>query len=276
MGLLVPGRGACAHQRQHPARPPPPPPGQDDKYAHFTRIIFDTAPTGHTLRLLALPDFLDTRCESRSSLPRLGSARCTQLTREQRTSARSVGKILLLRQKIASITDSVKGIFTGGAGKDDTSAKLDAFKGAIAPRARCSALARACALLLVAQFTCSPTVACCAESMAQARAVFHDQENTQFIIVTIPTLMAASESIRLAKALRREGVPLRTIVLNQVLSPDVTQQFLDTRAKDQQRAMHCLAEDPELSALQLIKAPLLDLEVRGVPALQYFGDLVYR
>jgi arsenite-transporting ATPase len=32
---------------------------KSDDYAHFDRIIFDTAPTGHTLRLLTLPDFLD-------------------------------------------------------------------------------------------------------------------------------------------------------------------------------------------------------------------------
>ena len=54
-----------------------------DEYAKFTRIIFDTAPTGHTLRLLSLPDFLDA----------------------------TIGKVVRLRQKIAGAANSVKALF---------------------------------------------------------------------------------------------------------------------------------------------------------------------
>lgn len=57
---------------------------QADKYSKFQRIIFDTAPTGHTLRLLSLPDFLDA----------------------------SVGKLVRLRAKLTAAADAVKSFFT--------------------------------------------------------------------------------------------------------------------------------------------------------------------
>jgi anion-transporting ArsA/GET3 family ATPase len=52
--------------------------------------------------------------------------------------------------------------------------------------------------------------------MDAARALFHDAEKTQFVIVTIPTLMAAAESARLARSLRQEGIPIETLIVNQV------------------------------------------------------------
>jgi arsenite/tail-anchored protein-transporting ATPase len=52
--------------------------------------------------------------------------------------------------------------------------------------------------------------------MAKARDLFRNADTTEFIIVTIPTAMAAAESCRLASALRKESIPLNTIVINQV------------------------------------------------------------
>lgn len=42
--------------------------------------------------------------------------------------------------------------------------------------------------------------------MKEAQALFRDEASTQFVVVTIPTAMAAAESARLAKALLREKV----------------------------------------------------------------------
>ena len=71
-------------------------------------------------------------------------------------------------------------------------------------------------------------------------------------------------------------VPIRTLVVNQVLPAGLQDKYLATRRADQQRALARLAADPDLGRLQLIEAPLFDLEVRGVPALTYFGQQVWR
>ena len=53
--------------------------------------------------------------------------------------------------------------------------------------------------------------------MEDARALFRNPDTTEFVIVTIPTIMAVAESARLAEALRSESVPVSTILINQVL-----------------------------------------------------------
>ncbi|XP_042414085.1 ATPase GET3B-like isoform X2 [Zingiber officinale] len=148
-----------------------PPPGLDEaiaiskvmqfveapEYNSFSRIVFDTAPTGHTLRLLSLPDFLDA----------------------------SIGKIL--------------------------------------------------------------------------------------------KVMAVSESSRLRASLKKENVPVKRLVVNQVLPPSAVDcKFCAMKRKDQMRALEMIYNDPELLGLKLIQAPLVDVEIRGVPALRFMGDIVWK
>ncbi|WP_254764679.1 ArsA family ATPase [Natrinema marinum] len=57
----------------------------------FERVVVDTAPTGHTLRLLQLPEIMDTM----------------------------MGRLMKFRQRIGGMLDGVKGMFGGGEAPDD-------------------------------------------------------------------------------------------------------------------------------------------------------------
>jgi len=186
---------------------------RDPEYASFTRVVFDTAPTGHTLRLLTAPEFID----------------------------KTIGKVVRLRAKLTGAGSAIKGVLGMKTEKDAAVEKLE---------------------LLQAR-------------MEEARALFRNEKTTEFVIVTIPTVMAVSESGRLAKALVKEGVPLHTLAINQVMDAKAGQKFLAARRADQQRALQRVRQDPALQRLQVTEAPLVDLEVRGVPALQYFGQIAW-
>ncbi|KAJ9188820.1 hypothetical protein P3X46_000181 [Hevea brasiliensis] len=210
-----------------------PPPGLDEaiaiskvmefvesqEYNIFTRIVFDTAPTGHTLRLLSLPDFLDA----------------------------SIGKMMKLKRKLASATSALKSVFRKEEARQDTSEKLDDKLGELR------------------------------EKMARVRDLFQDSDSTEFVIVTIPTVMAVNESARLRASLRKESIPVRRLIVNQILPPSTSDcKFCAMKRKDQRRALDIIQNDPELSSLRLIQAPLFDVEIRGVPALKFMGDKVWR
>jgi hypothetical protein len=72
--------------------------GED--YVKFTRIVFDTAPTGHTLRLLSVPDFVDA----------------------------ALGKIVRLRKKLGSAGDAVRGLFGASDQQDTAVEKLEKLR----------------------------------------------------------------------------------------------------------------------------------------------------
>ena len=228
--------------------------------AAFDHIVFDTAPTGHTLRLLSLPDFLDA----------------------------SIGKIVRLRQKLTSATDAVKGIFGVGEDKqDDAVEKLEQLKAQV----------------------------------KEVRTLFRNKDTTEFIIVTIPTVLGVSESGRLLQSLRDEDVPCKRLIVNQVLKVNVDDyksaaaeardaqdalesqlsgadaeamknftelnakalkaaqaavNFCSIKEKDQARALQMCEDDAGLKTLNRTDAPLFDMEIRGVPALKFFGDQVWR
>ena len=46
--------------------------------------------------------------------------------------------------------------------------------------------------------------------------------------------------------------------------------------QDQLRALDMIQNDPELSSLTLIQGPLVDVEIRGVPALKFLGDIIWK
>ncbi|CAN1339347.1 ATPase GET3B [Linum perenne] len=185
------------------------------EYNMFTRIVFDTAPTGHTLRLLSLPDFLDA----------------------------SIGKILKLKQKISSATSAIKSVFGQEQPRQDASDKLEKLRG----------------------------------RMIKVRELFRDEDSTEFVIVTIPTVMAVSESSRLRASLEKENVPVKRLIVNQILPPAVSDcKFCAMKRKDQMRALDMIGNDSELQSLRLIKAPLVDVEIRGVPALKFIGDIIWK
>ncbi|VVB16769.1 unnamed protein product [Arabis nemorensis] len=189
---------------------------ESPEYNKFTRIVFDTAPTGHTLRLLSLPDFYDS----------------------------SISKITKLKKKITAAASAFKGVFgRKEIQQQEPPNELDQLK----------------------------------ERMEKVRNVFRDVDTTEFVIVTIPTVMAINESSRLHASLRKENVPVHRLIVNQLLPQSESDcKLCSMRRKEQTRVLGLIQNDTELSRLKLIQSPLLDAEIRGVPALKFMGDLIWK
>ncbi|KAA8493435.1 ATPase GET3 [Porphyridium purpureum] len=206
----------------------------------FDRIIVDTAPTGHTLRLLAFPDFIDG----------------------------FLGKIMSFTARVRRLLgglSSLSGIFKGGAGG----------QGSEKDRSLEQAVAKLEMFQHDARFL---------------RYLVTDHSLTQFCIVSIPTVLSVAESERLFCALKRDGVALRNIVINQIvpLGTELTpgadaaraeqeeQHFVDRRVKAQAKYVERLHKLSGASDdMFLTQVPFFDMEVRGIYGLQAMADVLF-
>lgn len=213
------------------------PPGTDEivalakvvklvKEGNFDRIVLDTAPTGHTTRLLGLPSFL----------------------------ADLIDRLLSIAGKVSS-NAAIKMFISSAAGGD--SEALD------------SKAAAAKAELLSFQL-----------QMYDMEDLFANPDQTEFLIVTVPTELAVRESVRLLNDLTFQSpefpIKVRNIVVNQVLRDDGSDvnTFLSVVSDGQKVSMSSLeqalnlVEDPP----KITKVRYLDTEPRGVFGLKVLGD----
>lgn len=145
------------------------PPGADETVAflkllefienplEYEVIVYDTAPTGHTLKLLSLPEL----------------------------TSNWLYRMAMLRQKLSSTLGGIKKIF-GSGGKNTNSADM------------------------------KQTIDVLRKRIESAREHLQNHQETEFIPITIPTLMSIWETERLLQALRQYGINAKTIIVNQV------------------------------------------------------------
>ncbi|XP_071914716.1 ATPase GET3B isoform X2 [Coffea arabica] len=86
---------------------------------------------------------------------------------------------------------------------------------------------------------------------------FPGYRDNRVVKVTIPTAMAVSESSRLCASLKKEKVPVRRLIVNQVLPPSLSDcKFCAMKRKDQMHAFDMIHKDQELSSLKMVEAPV--------------------
>ncbi|CAB1116048.1 unnamed protein product [Ectocarpus sp. CCAP 1310/34] len=202
---------------------------------NFSCIVFDTAPTGHTLRLLSFPTIMD----------------------------KALSKLMDLKNKFSGLFSQFGNMFgAGGATEDDMFGKLLQLK----------------------------------EIINKVNDQFKDPDKTTFVCVCIPEFLSLYETERLVQELTKFEIDTHNIVVNQVLFPtkdigDLQKWYsteegtLSTEAKSiicktlaRKRMqdkyigqIYDLYED-----FHVVLMPLLDHEVRGVPHLNAFSELLMK
>lgn len=210
-----------------------------DSYGlHFDRVIVDTAPTGHTLRLLTFPEFLD----------------------------RFIERLLLLRARFQGVTGAVSGassmlgnIKTAFGGSMDTG-------GAAASMLDDVVKDEPQGVAALTRFQ---------DQMRDLQNLLKDGSTAEFVIVSIPTYLSLAESERLKAALEEQGISVRKGVLNRLIPADIEANYIETLAKGQGKCLDELRQLSSVADLSITEVPFFDVEVRAACGLRAMGSALF-
>ncbi|MFX0209226.1 MAG: ArsA family ATPase [Candidatus Hodarchaeota archaeon] len=201
------------------------PPGADETVAfiqlleyiqnpEYDIVVFDTAPTGHTLKLLQLPEM------TQSWLYRL----------------------IKMRRRLGGMMAGFKAIFGGSSGTSEQEAfdKLEELR----------------------------------DQVEIARVHLTNAKETEFVAVTIPTIMAIWETERLIRALFEVAFPISQIYINQIQPKNPECAYCRARYGSQQENLQKIQE--LYSEFDLIRIPMFEYEIRGIERLRELSLLLYQ
>jgi arsenite-transporting ATPase len=177
-------------------------------------IIFDTAPTGHALRFLSLPDVLDSW----------------------------VGKMIKLRMKLSGMMNMFKKILPFGDPESDSNFGLEQLEGM-------------------------------KERIKQAKQILTNPVKTHYNIVMIPEMMSILESERAIQTLNEYGIPVETIIVNQIFPKKTDCNFCEAKRKQQIERMESI--DEKFNKHDIKKVELFKEEVEGFSVLEKLSEKIH-
>eukprot|EP01132_Coremiostelium_polycephalum_P007855 gene7855-9672_t len=182
------------------------------KSLQFSVVVFDTAPTGHTLRLLSIPSVLD----------------------------KGIGKLLSMQNQFSGIISSVTSLLGTDASPEDIQSKFNSTKA----------------------------------SIEEVNAQFKNPDLTTFVPVCIPEFLSVYETERLIQQLTKLDIDVQNIIVNQIVYPEKDCGLCESRKKMQSKYLDQI--DDLYMDFHITKLPLLKAEIRGVPSLKIFSELLVK